>query len=154
MIDLLGFSQAFSVVEVLAPVLGDVGKIIFKRFIPFFDIKPKTEEQLAREFSNDVKVKTRTDFNDANHVIKCSEAIKCVEKHFSETTLIWEFVKTAVKDLIAGETVKKPSEDLANRIAECIRENCLRSDTPRVLIEKKFYHRPARGHGKGRTSFG
>lgn len=137
----------------LAEETAPVVKFIVGKVIPYFDIEPLTQEQLNRELSEEMKAKKEPTFNDSSHVIKVSEAIKCCEKKFTNATLIAEFLKVAVKNLIAGKTLKKPSQDLLDGMAACIRENCLRSDTPRVFSRTFRYHRPSKGHGVGRVGF-
>lgn len=142
-----------ALVEFVAPEVLQAGRIIFRAF-PGGKITPQTEEELQQEFSKEVKAKLHPGFNDGTHVIKVSEAIKCVEKTLSSQTLMARVTAAVLRDLIAGKLVVSPSEDLANAAADCFRENCLRSDTPRVKQSVTYYGRPAKGHGEGRKVVG
>lgn len=151
--NIASFGRMLALVEFVAPEILQAGRIIFRAF-PGGKITPQTEEELQKEFSKDVRAKLKNGFNDATHVIKVSEAIKCVEKTLSDQTLMARVAAAMVKDLIAGKLVVSPSEDIANACAECFRENCLRSDTPRVKQTVTYYGRPAKGHGSGRKTIG
>lgn len=91
--------------------------------------------------------KTRIERN-ARYVLKASDAMTCVEQHL----LTPQIALTIGKGLIAALEGKDSSafDLLANDIFTCIEEHVLRQDTPRVIREARVYHRPSRGHGKGR----
>ncbi len=112
-----------------------------------------TDEDLARDLNRKIKQKESDKSKDNQMVIKVSEAIKCVEDNFNNTTLIKEFLLVACKSLVAGETQEACGQKLFDKMARCIRENALRHDTPRVISSKRRYHRPSKGHGKGRGHF-
>lgn len=126
------------------------GSIVF-----LTDIHPSEDPELARHLDIKTRVRKRPEFNDETAVIKVSEAIKCVEENFNNTGLLLEFVKVAITTLVRGtlgepNPSKTAAQDLADAMANCIRENCLRQDTPRTKHKHIRHGRPARGHGKGR----
>jgi len=130
----------------LSPLVGKI--------IPLQDIEPTAEEDLARELNPKYKTKQHEGFNDAAHVVKISDAIKCVEDSFNEKGIVWELVKAAVTSLAEGKTKTLPGENLMNAIVKCIREDALRQDTIRVKGRYRSpWARPAAGHGKGRGKF-
>src|SRR3954451_10549284 len=98
---LASLGRMLALVEFVAPEILQAGRIIFRGF-PGGKITPQTNEELAKEFSKDVKTKLRPGFNDGTHVIKVSEAIKCVEKTLSSQTLMARVTAAVLKDLIAG----------------------------------------------------
>jgi len=111
--------------------------------IPINDVKGITDPELARNLARKTQVKPRKGFNDATSVIRVSDAIKCAEEKFNDTTLLKEFVLVAVQQIL-GDTQKTAAQDLADRIAECFRENSLRQNTPRVRVTKRYNARPSR----------
>jgi hypothetical protein len=84
-------------------------------------------------------------------VIKVSDAIKCIEDGFNATTLVKEFFLVAVRSLIAGTQVQAAGQRLFDSMSNCIRSKALGQKSERTYEVKKGYHRPALGHGKGRT---
>jgi hypothetical protein len=110
--------------------------------IPINDVHGITDPELARNLARKTSIKKKPTFNDNSSVIKVSEAIKCVEDQFNNTTLLKEFVLVAVKQVI-GDTEKTAAQDLADRMADCFRENSLRQNTPRVRVTKRYAKRPS-----------
>jgi hypothetical protein len=110
--------------------------------IPINDVHGITDPELARNLARKTSIKKNKTFNDETAVIKVSEAIKCVEEKFNDTTLVKEFVLVAVQQLV-GDTEKTAAQDLADRMAECFRENSLRQNTPRVRRTKRYSARPS-----------
>lgn len=124
------------------------GPLIRGRLIPLSQIKPASDEDLARELNRKVDLSPRRDgTQDSSQVIQLSEAINCVSSSFNNTTLIKEFLLVAVRSLIEGTTSRAAGQRMFNAMVECLRENALRQDTPRTLHETKTkFHRPAVGH--------
>jgi hypothetical protein len=125
-----------------------IGKII-----PLFKIDPRSDTDLARALNRELKVPKHHGFNDNTAVIKVSEAIKCVETKLGNGKVLLSFLKGIVNSLKSAEG-KNAAELLASDIAACIREDSLRQNTPRTTDPpRQKYHRPAKGHGKGRGKF-
>lgn len=125
---------------------------ILGKIIPLFKIDPATDEDLARELNKEVRIKQKNN-SDATSVIKVSEAIKCAKSSFDNTTLISEFVLEAAKSLIAGRQIDACGQRMFDQMVNCMRQNSLRQDTPRVASRTTSHGRPARGHGHGRGKF-
>lgn len=94
--------------------------------------------------------KTRIDRN-ARYVLKASEAMKCVDQTVNSGGVLLALGK-ALLNTVRGAG-GNAGDILTDRIFLCIEEKVLRQDTPRVKRTATNYHRPARGHGKGRGSF-
>lgn len=109
------------------------------------------QRDLAREL--DQKLTTEKQKSDNSSVIKVSEAIKCVEESLKDGKVLLSVLKGLVNALMSQDFKGAP-QILLTSIVQCIRENALRQDTPRVFSKTFRYHRPSRGHGHGRTSFG
>jgi hypothetical protein len=150
-----GEAQIVRLVPILIRLIPQLIRPTFYRgsAIVANNVTPATDEDLARELQQKIRVKADPRINDNSHVVKVSDAVHCVETEFSNTTLVLEFVKAAVKNLWAGKTEIAPSQRLADKIAACIREHACRQDTPRNSHRKTTHGRPARGHGRGRKSF-
>jgi hypothetical protein len=91
--------------------------------------------------------KTRIEKN-ARYVIKASKAMECVEKNIMNGNFLLA-IGRGIANAFLGRTDFAP-DVLVERIFECIEQNVLRQDTPRVKKEKKYWGRPSRGHGHGR----
>jgi hypothetical protein len=127
--------------EILSPVVR--GKLI-----PLNNISPATDAEQMEALNRAVKLKPRKGFNDAIHVIKCSDVKSCLEEKLDKSLLL-EVLKSATR-ILAGDPTSNAGNIIGDRVMECIRENCLRSDTPRVKKTKDYFGRPAKGHGFGR----
>lgn len=113
-------------------------------------VTPTTDTELERNLAKKIKRRPQDETKDNQMVIKVSAAIKCVEEHFNNTTLIKEFVLVAVKSLWEGVQSQSCAQRMFDAMARCIRENALRQDTPRSAHRSSTHGRPARGHGHGR----
>jgi len=116
---------------------------------------PTPDENLERALQTKTRVKKDKTFNDATAVLKVSDAIKCLEDNFNETSLMKEVALRVVKDFFNDvvKGTKEPisaAQNLADKMANCFREHALRQDTPRAKHRTTSHGRPARGHGKGR----
>jgi hypothetical protein len=111
--------------------------------IPINDVQGITDPELARALDRKTEIKKQQGFNDETAVIKVSEAIKCIQDKFNDTTLLKELVLIAAQQLI-GDAKVTAAQGMADRMADCIRENALRQDTPRVLRTKRYQARPSR----------
>jgi hypothetical protein len=89
----------------------------------------------------------------ARYVLKASEAMKCVEHSLGNGAFLLSLGQ-ALLNTVAGRSAGVSAPDLLmDRIFSCIESKVLSQESKRVKVEKAFYHRPARGHGKGRESF-
>lgn len=122
-----------------APVVGKI--------VPLIDVKASQDEELARALKRNYKRPKKANFNDEIYVIKLEDAIDCVEKAIGDGKLQTAGMITLAKMLFDQRTGGSP---IGDKIITCLRENVLRQDTPRVIKEFRGYHRPAKGHGKGR----
>jgi len=117
--------------------------------IPINDVKSMTDEELARALNPKTKIDPKKDFNDATHLVKCSDVKSCVEDRFNDTTLLKEFLLAACQRLIG--TGGSAGQGIAQRIMDCVREHALSQASPRTKTKpKQKYHRPSLGHGTGR----
>jgi len=110
--------------------------------IPINDVQGITDPELARNLARKTTIKKERSFNDETAVIKVSEAIKCIEEKFNDTTLLREFILVAAKQII-GDAETTAAQAIADRMGTCIRENSLRQDTPRVRRTKRYSARPS-----------
>jgi len=136
----------------LAPVLLELP--VVGRFLATFQPTPESETKAVEEIQKkaDQEKKTRQKKRDENnkYVIKVSDAMDCVEDNLGEGGILWEFAKSIAHIVTGGDSRTGPDVILDN-IYNCLEENRLRQDTPRVTSTKRGPHRPARGHGAGRT---
>lgn len=108
-------------------------------------------EKLQAE-ANKLKTQRQTRITrNGRYVLKASDAMKCVETHLMSGGVLLAFGKGLV-NILTGKSGAAP-DLLFDQIATCIEEHVLRQDTPRVISDKRRYHRPSRGHGKGRGKF-
>jgi hypothetical protein len=110
--------------------------------IPINDVQGITDPELARNLARKTTIKKERSFNDETAVIKVSEAIKCIEEKFNDTTLLKEFILVAAQQII-GDAETTAAQAIADRMGTCIRENSLRQDTPRVRRTKRYSARPS-----------
>src|SRR5678815_2065163 len=121
-----------------APAVGKV--------IPLNSVLEEPDADAMEALQRKVKVKPDKTFNDNSSVIKVSEAIKCVEKTFNDTTILLELGKYVIRQLLEGSKTEFAAERIANGIAKCLRENSLRQDTVRIKGRHPAgYQRPAVG---------
>jgi hypothetical protein len=131
------------------PVLGRIA-VLLSGTNQLNDTHALEEFQRAKDRQKAQREKERDD--NSRYVIKVSEALKCVDDSLFNTGVLMAFLKGLV-NVILGKT--QTMDDLMyDKIKTCILENRLRQDTPRVFSTTGRYHRPSRGHGKGRSSFG
>lgn len=147
------------IVRVIMPILlrlcpelraGQVTKGLIE---PIVNINPMNDADEARALNREFKRQPRKDgTKDSSQVVNLDQAIKCVEKAGGNGGLVSSVIRDCVLVLLKGGygSGDNTTEKLLNPIITCLRENALRQDTPRVKVDKKFYHRPSKGHGKGR----
>lgn len=120
--------------------------------IPINDVVPMSDEEVARALNPKTKIKDDKHFNDATHLVKCSDVMRCIENKFNDTTLLKEFLVIAAGRLVGNTGTA--AQNLADKMATCVREHALRQDTPRTTSPpRQKYHRPSKGHGTGRRNF-
>lgn len=134
----------------IAPELV-TGTVTRGKIIALADVKPESETDLARKLDRKTKAKKRRKYNDAVHVVKVADAIKCIEDQFNNTSLLVQFLLGAAKAALGDEEARTAAQGLADKMAECIRDKSLTQKNPRVLGTSRYYQRPAKGHGRGRT---
>jgi len=135
----------------LFPQLAKI-PLIRGRLIPLNNIAPETDLDAARKLNRRFKRKPKEGPADSSMVIIVDEAIKCVEDAGNNNGgVIWEVIKKGAQQLILGGGEENVTEQLLNPIVECIRENALRQDTPRIGHKVVNQPRPAKGHGHGRN---
>jgi hypothetical protein len=131
------------------------GTVTRGKIVTLLQIEPENQAEAIRKLSRKLKVKPRENFNDETHVIKVSEAIKCIEKtNDKQKTFFLSMAQWAAKNMIGlggGDLDLGPMQTFMDATGACIRENCLRSDTIRNVDRQTKHGRPAKGHGKGRT---
>lgn len=118
--------------------------------VPIKSVNAETDTELARKLDRKTRIKRPKNFNDEVHVIKLSEAMTCVETAFNDTSLLTQFLLGAAKAVFGDQGSRTAAQGLADKIGDCLRENCLRQDTPRVAKRTETHGRPAKGHGYGK----
>lgn len=113
----------------------------------------KALEELQKQADAKKTDRQTTIDRNARYVLKASEAMKCVETHLMNGGFLLALGK-GLANAILGRSGGFAPDLLLNDIFACIESKTLRQDTPRVISAKRIYHRPARGHGKGRKKFG
>ncbi len=144
--------QVVKTAVTLMPALQNIpglGKIIIAlNRVPNDDTKAL--EELKKQADRGKRTREDTQKKNSRYVIKVSEAMKCVDKGF-DANLVLTFLKSMGRILVGGQD--SLADQMRNGIYQCLEENRLRQDTPRVLQTKKRYHRPSKGHGHGRGHF-
>lgn len=149
--------QWVRLIPILIELFPQLIRVTFFRgaLIIAHDPHPDSEEDLARALNKQLKHDSKPE--DGQMVIKVSDAIECVQAHMNQTTaavLVLKGLCANIGDLVFGTGhTGSGFQDLFDSTTKCIREKALRQDTPRVKSEKLGYHRPAKGHGKGRKTF-
>lgn len=143
-------------IKTLAPQIGHL-KLPVGKFIALDTLTQFSGKEIKKRIGRHLKRKTKKKDRDDTTLIKVSEAIECVDKYFRDPDTIRGLAEEVLKVILAaGETfLGKPPDDIlgeaADKCADCIRENCLRQDTPRARHRGPVENaRPARGHGYGR----
>jgi hypothetical protein len=122
------------------------------KLVPLNNVKVSSEEELARELNPKYKIKPRErGGKDSSEVIKLSDAVECVVDSLNQKGIVWELVKAAARDLVAGKSEFLPGDKLKDTLIDCLRENVMRQDTVRNSDRHTHTGRPARGHGYGGT---
>lgn len=93
--------------------------------------------------------RTRIDRN-ARYVIKASDAMQCVETHVMNGGLLLA-IGRGIINTVAGKVGGTIPDVLCDRVFTCIESKVLKQTGRRVKKTKKWYGRPARGHGRGRA---
>ncbi len=130
-----------------------VGQVTRGKIVPLNKINPMNEAEEARALNREFKRQPRRDgTKDSSQVVNLDRAIKCVEETGGKGGLVSQVLRDCVLVLIKGGygTGDNTTEKLLNPIIQCLRENALRQDTPRVSKRTETHGRPARGHGHGR----
>ena len=115
-------------------------------------VKPASDTDLERQLNRKIERRVEGFPNAKTHVLKLSDALKCVESTFNETTLIAEFVLVAAQSLIEGEQSRACGQKMFDKIEECMIEKLLSQKTARKTVRESRHGRPARGHGAGKRS--
>jgi hypothetical protein len=100
--------------------------------------------QLDRNIDKERRKKKR----DNQTVVKMLDVVEVLEDQFKSAKALRILLDSIVEIAVSTE---KGSFDLAGPLISKIEARTLRQDTPRVLQSKRFYHRPAKGHGVGRV---
>lgn len=89
----------------------------------------------------------------ARYVLKASDAMQCVESSLGNGAFLLALGR-ALLNTVAGRSTGASAPDLlTDKIFSCIESKVLKQTSKRVKVTETFYHRPAKGHGKGRGSF-
>lgn len=126
------------------PVLGRIVKIVVL-VLTALKLLPDSSPQPISEDEKKQRRKTRRE-NQARYVLKASDAMECVEE-----SLYGEgggLVIALGKAIAAGHGVSVP-DLISDEVYTCIESKVLSQTGKRKKKEKKYYGRPARGHGKG-----
>jgi len=129
------------------PVLG--------RLLTVLNKQPQNEakyvEQLQSEFDKKKDQRKKLADDNNKYVIKVKDAIQCVETNLLNGKVALSLVK-GITNTLAGKVGGAP-EVLLEPILQCMLSKRLTQLNPRISSNKRRYHRPSKGHGKGRTSF-
>jgi hypothetical protein len=100
-----------------------------------------------------VKVKTKED-SDCKYVIRLCDAEECLDETAnSDPGAVIAAILDNVRRLMLDQLPESPLGAYAEKVKVCMQENRLRQDTlRRKTTTKTGYHRPSKGHGKGRGS--
>lgn len=129
------------------PVLGHILTILH----PGGGSDLQALEQLQKiSDARKTEVATRIARN-GRYVLKASDAMQCVHDSLENAGFLLALIK-GVFNVIVGRPTRAGPNILADKIYECIERKVLKQSNPRVRSERVFYHRPARGHGRGRVS--
>jgi hypothetical protein len=143
-----------NVLKLAKTVLPTIGKVpVLGRIVSLLQV-PDNEaeylEVLKRESDKAKRTRKRKRDENNRYVIKVSDALQCVEDNFYDPKTAWTFVKGLLSGLAEGKG-KTGFSALGDAVSECIIENALRQDTPRVKVDRKNWpHRPSKGHGYGK----
>ena len=116
--------------------------------------KPISDEDALKALQNaqNWRPRQRPGYTDTSHVVKVSDAISCVQGQVNDRNHWIAVAKELVRSLVG--TPQNSMAELGQAAAECIRDKSLSQKSERKPIAKKGYHRPALGHGHGRSEFG
>jgi hypothetical protein len=127
------------------------------RLLSAFRQNPYNEHQAieALQGASDRNRETRTRLKRENnkHVIKVSDAMQCVEDQLADGRLAWTLFRSLGRTLIGLEGADA-AEATMTAIFDCFVRKKLTQSRPRTSTRTTTHGRPARGHGKGRRSFG
>lgn len=131
------------------PILG--------RLLSAFRQNPYNEAQAveALQGASDRQKQTRTRLKRENNkrVIKVNDAMQCVEDQLADGRLAWTLFKSVGRTIVGLEG-GDAAEATMQAIFDCFLRKRLGQSSTRVSGSKRGYHRPALGHGRGRSSFG
>lgn len=105
---------------------------------------------LNYQLDRNIDKERRTDKRYNQTVVKMKDVVEVLEDEFKSAKALRNLLDSIIEIAVSTE---KGSFDLSAPLISKIDARSLRHDTPRVLSSKRFYHRPARGHGVGRKSF-
>lgn len=141
-----------------APWLADVpvlGRILLL-FAPGGGNDIKAQEILqAAAKKKETDRATRIKKN-ARYVLKASEAMRCVESTLGNGGFLLSLgqsILNLVKNQGNPSGLVSAPDLLMDKVFSCIESKVLSQDSKREKVTETFYHRPSRGHGKGRGSF-
>jgi len=141
---------------VIAPALADV-PILGRVIVALAGAHPLTEtqamEQMQKSLDAEKKLRQKELDDNNRYVVKVSDAIKCTQDHLLTPRIILDFGRGLFNALAGKQVDAGFAQIVYGKIRDCIISHSLRQDTPRVKIDTPRYHRPSKGHGKGRKSF-
>lgn len=135
-----------------APGLVDIpvlGKILIL-FAPGGGDDLKAQEALQAAAQKTLQDRAQRVQKNARYVLKASEAMKCVEHSLGNGGFLLALGKALVNQVAGGATGISAPDLIIDRIFECIEHKVLPQTSKRTEEVKRYYGRPARGHGKGR----
>lgn len=113
-----------------------------------------TAEELNRllnqQLDRNVDKKARKIKRDNQNVVKMIDVVEVLEKEFKSGKALRRMLDTILEVAVSNNP---GGFDLAAPIISKIEARTLRHDTPRILKTTRYYQRPARGHGVGRSGF-
>lgn len=141
--------------KALAPTIGKL-KIPRGSVVLLAELAAQTDALMQAQIKRHVRTKKRKkEKSDDWQVIKVADAIDCVETWQTDPKVLYQLAKNIVSTILDPALPGGPSFELPDpgeQIIQCIRENALRQDTPRVPKTVSYYARPAKGHGFGRSN--
>lgn len=127
------------------PVLGRILRVI----APGGGNDIHAAEQLAAELQKRKTDRETRIQRNARYVLKASDAMQCVDDSVADTGVLLAFGKSLL-NIVRGRPDSTP-DILENKIFQCIESKVLKQTGKRKKKVKKYYGRPAVGHGKGRV---
>lgn len=121
------------------------GTVTRGKIVALKDVDPMNEAEALRKLARKLRVRQRENFRDSAHVIKVSDAIKCLETvNDKNKTFFLQFAKWAAKNLIGtggGDLDRGPMQTYLDECAECFRDKCLKQTAPRSRVTYRYSKR-------------